>query len=179
MRKPRLSTRNNPEIRAARKAARLSTQHATHPEKKLKHYKTSIYAALSAKQMRFCEAFVTCGTVEEAARKSGYKTVPYGLLSRHAIQSYLTRLQKKVIGKTMLTAEKKLHKLELIIDDAVPEEGGIDPNKAKIAISAIETANNMQGDNAPVQAVNVNLDARLDRVRTIALEKLGDNIQEY
>lgn len=105
----------------------------------------------------------------KAALDAGYspkhaKANSYTIVNQPAVKQALRKALVKAERKLSATYEYKIKKLMRVINTYIPDEGELNNNEVKTAISAITELNKMHGDYAPDKRLSLTVDATKDRV---------------
>ena len=152
-----------------------------------KKHKKMLDGALFLRQRQFCDEYILCGNVPEAAAKVGYKkgsTVPYKILKSENGERYIKERRAQLDKTVEVNFGWKVKKLSTIVEASVgdtPET--VDKRHAGNAISAISELNKMQGHHAPTAQVVVNLeqDEYIKKINDVTMRILEEkrNAIEY
>lgn len=63
-----------------------------------------------------------------------------------------------------MTLEWQMRKLRRVVEDGIPEEGELKSHKVKVAISAIDLINKIQGNYAPDRQLRITVDATQEKI---------------
>ena len=151
-----------------------------------KKHKKMLDGALFLRQRQFCDAYIICGNVPQAAAEVGYKkgsTVPYKILKSENGDRYIKERRAQLDKTVEVTFGWKVKKLSTIVEASVgdtPES--VDKRYAGNATSAISELNKMQGHHAPTAQVVVNLEQdeyikKINEVTTRILQEKRNAIE--
>jgi len=150
---------------------------------------------LTEMQEKFCEEYLKNGRhLANAARVAGYAkttlySTPHKLINKPHIKKYLDSRLAAVRKEYKVDFDYKIGKLAKVVKAYLPENDDLsDPEgtrvaleKVKVAISAIQELNKMQGDYAAEKRanVNINLDADMEKLKQVMDELVAKYRKEY
>lgn len=101
-------------------------------------------------------------------------------LKRPYVKAYLKAHMERATEITGATFENKVRKLWHVIDKGIDETKELDPECARVAITATAELNKMQGHYSPEKHTNVNINANLDVQKAVEIDKqIEQKIEEY
>ena len=140
---------------------------------------------ITEQQIKFCEAYLEHGqNAKRAAEIADYSVIKCPnigsiILHKKVVKKYLQNRVYKLRRHQQLTVEKKLDKLNIVIDAAIPDNTKSIKDLHAIGIAAIAESNKMQGHYAPEKSItakfNINTDKDLREAKDIALQLLTNN----
>lgn len=140
---------------------------------------------MTSQQRRFCIAYLSNGfKAVDAARTAGYTDKSLSnhtnkIINRPAVKYFLRKKIAEMSIKEDLNIEWKFKKLKKAVDVTIPDDGECDPSEMSVGLKAIDILNKMQGDYAPINVNQANLNANVEIDEEKAAVLLKEFEKEY
>lgn len=126
--------------------------------------KTDFLSKLTDKKILFCEEYLTNGRNSILAAKAAGIANGTALLRNEYIQAYIKHRMEALEEVSNITLNYKIEKLKKVIEVGIPSDSQdiVNPEMARLALTAISEHNKMAGDYAPTKQANFNCNVNLD-----------------